>query len=125
LQTRVDKKLYLEPVFYLEMIMATNRLNQLLEYYQEEPNDPFNIYALALEYSKYDAAKAKEFFDLLLDKHEDYIPTYYHAARLYQDTGQKEKAVRLYEKGITIARKHHDLKAARELQSAYDELLFE
>jgi Tfp pilus assembly protein PilF len=107
------------------MIMTTNRLDQLLTYYQEEPNDPFNIYGLALEYLKHDTAKAKEFFELLLNKHEDYVPTYYHAARLYQDVGHKEKAVQLYEKGIIIARKHNDLKAARELQSAYDELMFD
>lgn len=104
--------------------MTTNRLNQLLEYYREDPHDPFNIYGLALEYLKHDPAKAKEFFDLLLQQHEDYVPTYYHAAKLYQELAQTEKAAQLYEKGITIARKHNDLKAARELQSAYDELMF-
>jgi Tfp pilus assembly protein PilF len=107
------------------MIMATDRLSQLFEYYKEDPEDPFNIYGLALEYLKHDTAKSKEFFDLLLQKHENYVPTYYHAARLYQDTGQKEKAAQLYEKGIAVARNHNDVKAARELQSAYDELMFE
>jgi hypothetical protein len=31
----------------------------------------------------------------------------------------------LYEKGISMAKKHNDLKAARELQSAYDELMYD
>jgi tetratricopeptide (TPR) repeat protein len=105
--------------------MTTSRISQLLLYYREEPNDPFNIYALALEYLKSDMAKAREFFDLLLGAHENYIPTYYHAAKLYQDLGEKERAIQLYEKGIQMAKQHRDLKAARELQSAYEELIFE
>lgn len=104
--------------------MTTNRLDQLLAYYKEDPNDPFNIYGLALEYLKHDVAKAKAYFDLLLKEHEGYVPTYYHAARLYQDLGEREKAEQLYEKGIAVAKKHGELKAARELQSAYDEMMF-
>lgn len=104
--------------------MTTNRLEQLLAYYREDPNDPFNLYALALEYQKHDVAKAKEYFDRLLQQHEGYVATYYHAARLYQDLGEKEKAAQVYEKGIAVARGHNDLKAMRELKSAYDELMF-
>jgi lipoprotein NlpI len=105
--------------------MNTARINQLLQYYQEEPNDPFNIYALALEYLKLDPIKAQEYFDLLLSTNEQYVPAYYHAAKLYQDLGNKGRAIQLYEKGMQIAKQLHDLKAARELQSAYEELTFE
>ena len=101
------------------------RLDQLLLYYKEDPNDPFNLYALALEYQKFDRLKAKEYFDLLLSEHEDYVATYYHAAKLYVDLEQKDKAIALYEKGIFVAKKLQDAKAARELQSAYQELMFE
>lgn len=125
MQTRVDKKLYLKPTFLIELIMTTNRLDQLLAYYKEDPNDPFNIYALALEYLKHDVAKAKEYFELLLKEHEGYVATYYHAAKLYQDRNEKEKAAEVYEKGIAIAKRLNELKAARELQSAYDEMMFE
>lgn len=101
------------------------RLDQLLLYYNEDPHDPFNVYALALEYQKSDRMKAKEYFDLLLSHHEDYVATYYHAAKLYVDLEQKDKAIALYQKGIAIAKKNNDAKAARELQSAYQELMFE
>jgi Tfp pilus assembly protein PilF len=105
--------------------MTETRLTQLLQYFKDDPNDPFNIYALALEYLKTDVTKAKEFFDRLLLSHEDYVPAYYHAAKLYQSLDEKEKAIAVYEKGISIAKKHKEHKALRELQSAYDELIFE
>jgi tetratricopeptide (TPR) repeat protein len=105
--------------------MNHSRLDQLLFYYKEDPDDPFNLYALALEYQKSDLIKAREYFDMLLGQHENYVPTYYHAAKLYQNLQQRDKAIALYEKGISIAKKHQDTKAARELQSAYQELMFE
>jgi Tfp pilus assembly protein PilF len=105
--------------------MTETRLTQLLQYFKDDPNDPFNIYALALEYLKTDVTRSKEFFDLLLLNHEDYVPAYYHAAKLYQSLDEKEKAIEVYEKGISIAKKHQEHKALRELQSAYDELIFE
>ena len=90
-----------------------------------DPHDPFNLYALALEYLKYDPEKSRELFDMLLNIHKEYLPTYYHAAKLYQELGQKEKAKSVFVSGISIARKLNDAKAIRELQSAYDELTFD
>lgn len=105
--------------------MKPSRLDQLLEYYKAEPNDPFNVFALALEYLKTDRLETKKLFDLLLDEHDQYIPVYYHAGKFYQELGEKERAMNLYEKGIVIAKKYNDSKAARELKSALDELAFE
>ena len=105
--------------------MTTSRISQLLQFYKDEPNDPFNLYALAIEYLKLDTTKAKEFFDLLLMNHEHYVPTYYHAAKLYHDLGDRERAIDLYEQGMQIAKQQNNVKAARELQSAYEELTFE
>lgn len=104
--------------------MGTSRLEQLRKYYEEDPADPFNIYALALEYLKSDGALAKRYFDELLENHPGYVATYYHAAKFYAESGDTSKAERLYEKGIEVARKAGDTKAARELRSALDELLF-
>lgn len=105
--------------------MSTERLKQLYKFYEEEPNDPFNSYALALEYLKTDREKAEEFFEILLEKHSDYLPTYYHAAKFFQDKGERTKAIGLYERGIHLAQTSGDRKAAMELKSAYDELMFE
>lgn len=105
--------------------MSTTRLSELIQYYKDEPNDPFNVYALALEYLKSDLNKSREFFNILLTRHEDYVPAYYHAAKLFADVAQKDIAIRTLEKGIEIARKHNEAKAARELRSFLDELTFD
>ena len=105
--------------------MSTDRIKQLLQYYNEDPGDPFNLYALAQEYLKSDPAKSRVLFETLLQQHRDYLPTYYHAAKLYQDMNEKAKAIQVYEDGIEVAKKVNDMKALRELRSAYDELMFE
>jgi Tfp pilus assembly protein PilF len=104
--------------------MASERITQLEEFYDEDPHDPFNLYALALEYLKYDPEKSRELFERLLNHHKEYLPTYYHAAKLYQELGEKEKATNVFVTGISLARKLNDTKAMRELQSAYDEFMY-
>lgn len=91
----------------------------------EDPHDPFNAYALALEYLTFDAARSRLLFDWLLDVHQEYLPTYYHAAKFYHERGEREKAVAVFEKGMALARRQNEGKALRELQSAYDEMMFE
>lgn len=105
--------------------MPTDRIITLEKFYEEDPNDPFHAYALALEYLNYDPAKSRMLFERLLDVHQEYLPTYYHAAKFFQETGEREKAILIFEKGIALAKKINDRKAQRELQSAYDELMFE
>lgn len=105
--------------------MPTDRIKQLQQYCEEDPSDPFNRYALALEYLSIDAAKTRELFDFLLERHPDYLPTYYHAAKFFQDQGESDKAALTYEAGLTLAKKLDDSKAFRELRSAYDEMMFE
>ena len=68
--------------------METNsRLNQLLEFYKEDPKDPFTIYALAMEYLKLDVNESRKYYELLLTEHRHYVGTYYHAAKLYIELG--------------------------------------
>jgi tetratricopeptide (TPR) repeat protein len=105
--------------------MENSRLSQLIHYYQDEPNDPFNVYALAIEYFKTDLTLAKKYFEILLNEHPHYLPTYYHAAKLYQDLSLREMAIGVYERGIELAKTQKEMKALRELQSSYDELMFE
>lgn len=105
--------------------MAETRLEQLLRFYREDPSDPFSIYGLALEYQKTDVKESERLFEQLLSKFPDYLPAYYHAAKQKSTLGLTEKALEIYQQGIALAKKLNERKTAQELQSAYDELVFE
>ncbi len=99
--------------------MNNARLNQLLDFYKQDPSDPFVIYALATEYKKEDKSKALEYFEILLMEHENYVGTYYHVCKLYEELGMKEKAEENYVKGLQICQKEGKMHAASELRDAY------
>ncbi|TDB64468.1 tetratricopeptide repeat protein [Arundinibacter roseus] len=98
--------------------MNTSRLDHLLNFYQEDPQDPFNAYALALEYSKYSTTQAKSYFELLLKDFPEYLPTYYHAAQFFYDLEEIETARDVYQKGIDLADKQRNSKTLEELKRA-------
>jgi tetratricopeptide (TPR) repeat protein len=100
----------------------TTRIEQLEQFVKDDPDDPFNIYALALEYQKFDIPKALSLFQQLTNSHAEYVPTYYHLAKVFEATGNTSEALQTLEKGIAVARHAGDHKAARELQSALAEL---
>ena len=99
--------------------MQEQRLKILLEYLAEEPNEPFNVYAVAMEYMNTDAKKALVYLQELLEKHPNYLPSYYHAANLMAEL-EMEQAQEVFEKGIALAKQQGNEKAARELKSAHD-----
>ena len=99
--------------------MNNNRLELLLQFYEEDASDPFNAYALAMEYQNSDATKAKAYFDVLLEQHPDYLPTYYHAAALYAALEKNKEADALLQKGMQLALHQHNTKTYQELQRAY------
>jgi tetratricopeptide (TPR) repeat protein len=103
----------------------SSRLDVLLKFYEEDPNDPFNAYALALEYAKTQQDKALTIFYTLTENHPSYLPTYYHAAKLAEEMNLREEAIRLYNKGIQVAQEQNNQKALKELKSALDELEFD
>lgn len=100
-------------------------LQNLQEFHKEDPQDPFNIYGLAIEYLKTDTKKTRELFEELLQNNEEYIPTYYHAAALYLAIGDNELAENTYKKGIEMATKLNKNHALNELKRAYQSFLDE
>lgn len=97
------------------------RLQKLLDFLKNEPNDPFLKYALATEYlSQNDLEKALFYFDDLMTQHVDYVGTYYHAGKLYERLNRKPEAIQIYQKGMQIARKAGDNHAFSELQTVYN-----
>lgn len=98
--------------------MNNERIQQLIQFIDQEPGEPFNVYALAMEYMNGQPEQARLYFDRLLAEHPDYLPTYYHAAALYTDLDERDKAADLYEKGIALAQVQHNTKTLQELQRA-------
>lgn len=105
--------------------MKKTRLQQLLEFLKDDPDDPFNLYAVANEYRQSDPNKSMQLMDQLLAEFPDYLPTYYHAAQLHVQFNKVESASEILEKGIKLAKIQHDSLALRELQNAANELLFD
>jgi tetratricopeptide (TPR) repeat protein len=105
--------------------MKIQLLESLLSFYEEDPSDPFNIYALALEYLKTDLGQAEAYFNQLLEKHPGYLPTYYHAAEHFALSGDIAKATEVYEKGIALAKEQNHQKTYQELTRAYRSFLDE
>ena len=102
--------------------MNTERIKMLEQFVKEDPSDPFSIYALALEYQHDNIQKAAGLFDLLLNEHPNYLPTYYIAGGFYADQSKPERALEILRKGLVVARTQNDLGSARELQAAIQNL---
>ena len=96
-----------------------DRLDQLKQFAQEEPNDPFNSYALALEYLKTNALEAGRLFEKLITKHPDYLPTYYPYAQWLIERKDADKAETIFQKGMATALALKDFKTLKEIKAAH------
>ena len=102
-----------------------DRLHILIQFTEEEPENPFNWYALALEYINSDPEETAIIFDQLLKSQADYLPTYYTSAQFFAEQNQLEKAKAIFEKGIDLADRLKEENALKELKNAYQNFLFE
>ena len=86
---------------------------------QQQPGDAFLKYAIALEYIRLgNNTEAEKQFELFLRDFPDYLPTYYQAAKFWEETGNTEAAIDTYNKGIELARTNNDNKTLNELKEA-------
>ncbi len=100
--------------------MDTARLDKLLEFIKNEPNDEYLKYALATEYLHINQTdKALEYYEGLVNNHPDYIGTYYHLGKLYEALNRKDDAISTYETGMKVTREQRDNHAFSELQAVY------
>ena len=115
-------------VYQLLIIIPTDnslsdRIQILKQYLAEDPADPFNQYALALEYLKADVNEARRLFQSLIEKHPNYLPTYYPYALLLVESKEPDMAEEIFEKGMSVAKSAGDMKTYRELQSAQEDTM--
>ena len=102
--------------------MQQSRLEKLLDFLQNEPEDEFLQYALATEYLRLnETGKALQYYEGLVKNHPDYVGTYYHLGKLYEALNRKNDAISIYEKGMDIAKQKRDNHAFSELQAVYRE----
>ena len=102
-----------------------DRIQLLKTYILEEPENPFNYYALGLEIREKDPLEAAEMFDYVLEKFPNYLPAYFPSAHFFFELNELEKAKQIFEKGIDLALATKEEKALRELRNAYQNFLFE
>ena len=102
-----------------------SRIEQITELLKENPSDSFLQHALALEYVKAgNDADAKSVFEKLLSDNPHYVGSYYHLAKLLERLGQDDEAIKVYERGMDIAKELGEQHAYGELKSAYEYLIY-
>jgi len=99
----------------------TSRLEQLEEFLNQDPDDVFTHYLIALEYAaanRSEEAVAK--FRELLARDPSYIPAHHQLGLLLARLNRTEEARRAFEHGIAAAA--GDPHARSEMQESLDEL---
>ena len=103
-----------------------SRLDQLLAFHKEDPDDSFVRFALASEYVKLKRwEEALMAFNDLYEKDPSYVGLYYHYGKLLHGLGKPDKAAAVYREGIAVATRITDFHARSELQSALLEMEIE
>jgi tetratricopeptide (TPR) repeat protein len=103
--------------------MNTARLDQMLKFVEDDPNDSFSRYAVALEYAGMkDYDRAIDYLTELRRRDPDYVAAYYQLGQAYAAVSRWDEAEEAYNQGIVVGRKLRDLHTVSELQAALDEL---
>lgn len=97
----------------------SKRLEQLRNFLEKSPNDPFLLFAIAQELQKQDAwEEALGQYQALRQEHADYVGTYYHLGKCLEHLQRPEEAVEAYEAGMEVAKAAKDQHALSELAGA-------
>jgi Tfp pilus assembly protein PilF len=105
--------------------MNNQRIEQLLEWLESEPDDIFTLYALAMEHKEQMPEKAAVYLEKLRQIQPSYTATYYHLAEIYQKLGDRERAEGIYQVGIGVCKEQKAQHSLAELQNAYQNFLYE
>ena len=100
----------------------SDRTAQLQKMLQQQPNDPFLVYAMAMEDKKTDAAKALAGFNRTIELDPGYCYAYFQLGQTLESTGDVAGARSAYERGIAAAEKKGDAHARSEIAGAMEVL---
>lgn len=96
-----------------------DRVSLLKSFLEQDPNDSFSRYALALEYVNTDRTQeAIDEFETVIQKDPNYTATYYHLGKAYVKIGDAAKAKATFRKGIELTAQTGQTRANQELREA-------
>lgn len=104
--------------------MNQERVYQLMKMLEEDGNDPFLQYALALEYSTDSqfVGKSIELLFNLKQQQPDYLPLYYQLALLLKRSGEESRAMEIACSGKVLADIQGNHHTALELEGLIDDM---
>lgn len=104
--------------------MNPERALQLKKMMEEDPNDPFCQYALALEYATDEAMrpKALELLKSLVANHSSYLPSYYQLVNLLKIDGEPAEAKKIAKAGLVLAEQQQNRHAHAEISYLLEDL---
>ena len=99
--------------------MSADRLATLRQFVADDPADPFNHYALALEHaSRGETGTAIARLADALAADARYVAAYHQLGLLFAASGRKADARQAFDEGIRIAGEAGDAHAASEMREA-------
>lgn len=100
-----------------------DRIAALSEILDQQPDDAFARYGLAMEFAKLgDVERALAEFGRLLSAHPGYTAGYFMAAQTLAGAGRIEEARRMLQDGIASARRTGNTHAESEMESMLADL---
>lgn len=100
-----------------------DRAEMLKQFLEQNPNDAFARYGLAMEYSRAgEIETALAEFKKLLEVHPDYTAGYQMAGQMLSNAGRYEEARTMLESGIARAARAGNKHAQEEMQGLLQEL---
>ncbi len=101
----------------------TKRLEALLKFLDQDPDDAFTRYGIALEYIAIkDFEKAIEFLNSVLEHDKNYLAAYQQLGHIYAITNRKDLAIEIYKNAIEAAKATGDKHAADNISNFLAEL---
>ena len=100
-----------------------SRIQLLLEFIEEDPNDVFTHYALALEY--WNLNKIEEALAFMLKAKEldnEYLAIYYQLGKILETLKDYTKAREVFQEGMEIAKSQQNSKTYSELEFALEDI---
>ena len=98
---------------------ALSRVDALLKFIAQSPQDPFPRYALAMEHKNAGRLpEARAVFESLLAVCPDYTAAYLHAGNTLVALDEKAAAAEVYRRGIDVCVQRGDAHARGEIEGA-------